>query len=112
MATERHLWVNLANIGEKEKSFLLDTPVSPSELFGTSVETIVHKFREAKARSVAYESFILRQSISVSKHRGGGGGGVTRPGLRARWLVWLLVVLLLLRVDRRGDGSGDLGKGI
>ncbi len=31
VATERHLWVNLADIGEKEKGFLLDTPVSPSE---------------------------------------------------------------------------------
>ncbi len=71
MATERHLWVNLADIGEKEKRFLLDTPVSPSELFGTSVETVVHKFREARAHSAAYESFIPRRSMSVSKHRGG-----------------------------------------
>lgn len=28
-ATERHLWVNLADIVEKEKGFLLDAPVSP-----------------------------------------------------------------------------------
>lgn len=48
---EEHLWVNLADIGEREKSFLLDAPVPPSELFGTSVETVVAKFREAKARS-------------------------------------------------------------
>lgn len=27
---ERHLWINLADIGEKEKHFLLDAPVSPS----------------------------------------------------------------------------------
>ncbi len=27
VATERHLWVNLADIGEKEKHFLLDAPV-------------------------------------------------------------------------------------
>ncbi len=36
---ERHLWVNLADLEKKEKGFLLDAPVSPSELFGTSVET-------------------------------------------------------------------------
>ncbi len=71
MATERHLWVNLADIGEKEKLFLPDTPVSPSELFGISVETLVHKFREARACSVAYESFIPRRFMSASKHRGG-----------------------------------------
>ncbi len=43
------------DIGEKEKRFLLDAPVSPSELFGTSVETVVEKFREAKARSAAFK---------------------------------------------------------
>ncbi len=30
---ERHLLVNLADIGKKEKGFLLDAPVSSSELF-------------------------------------------------------------------------------
>ncbi len=35
VATERYLWMNMADIGEKEKRFLLDVPVSPSELFGT-----------------------------------------------------------------------------
>lgn len=34
VVTERHLWVNMANIGEKKKGFVLDVPVSPSELFG------------------------------------------------------------------------------
>ncbi len=53
VATERHLWVNLADIGEKEKRFFLDTPVSPSELFGTSVEMVIHKFGEARARKAA-----------------------------------------------------------
>ncbi len=54
--TERHLWVNLANIGKKEKDFLLDAPVSPFELFGTSVKTVVEKIREAKARSSAFKN--------------------------------------------------------
>lgn len=30
VAIERHLWINLSDIGEKEKHFLLDAPVSPS----------------------------------------------------------------------------------
>lgn len=51
VAMGRHLWVNLVSIGEKEKAFLLDAPVSPSELFGTSVEAVVGKIWEAKARS-------------------------------------------------------------
>ncbi|KAL0178806.1 hypothetical protein M9458_024248, partial [Cirrhinus mrigala] len=49
VVTERHIWVNLADLGKKEKGFLLDVPVSSSELFGTSVETVIEKFREVKA---------------------------------------------------------------
>lgn len=41
---KRHLWVNLADIGEKEKNFLLNVLVSLiSELFRTSVEAVVGK---------------------------------------------------------------------
>ncbi len=35
VVTERHLWVNLADIEKKEKGFLLDAPVLPYEIFGT-----------------------------------------------------------------------------
>ncbi|KAL0202332.1 hypothetical protein M9458_000350, partial [Cirrhinus mrigala] len=55
VVTERHLWVNLADLGKKEKGFLLDVPVSPSELFGIS-------FREAKVRSAAFRTFIPRRT--------------------------------------------------
>ncbi len=55
--------------GKKEKGFLLDAPVSPSELFGTSVETVVEKFREAKARSAAFKSFIQEASRSEPEQR-------------------------------------------
>ncbi len=73
VATERHLWMNLADIGEKEKRFLLDAPVSPSELFGTSVETVVEKFKEAKARSAAFKSCLPRRSRSEPERLGGPG---------------------------------------
>lgn len=66
MATERHLWVNLASIGEKKKGFLLDAPVLPSELFGTSIE-------ETKARMAAFITFIPRQPGSAPKTPGGPG---------------------------------------
>ncbi len=65
--------MNLADIGEEEKRFLLDALVSPSELFGTSVEMVVDKFKEAKARSAVYKSCIPRRSRSEPEHRG-------RPG--------------------------------
>ncbi|CAM4598264.1 unnamed protein product [Leuciscus chuanchicus] len=73
VTTERHLWLNQADIGEKEKTFLLDSPVSPSELFGPSVETVVDKFREARARSAAFKSFIPRRSSAQPRQAGEPG---------------------------------------
>ncbi len=70
---ERRLWVNLADIGKKEKGSLLDAPVSPSKLFGTSVKAVVEKFREANARSVAFKTFIPRRSRSEPEQRRGPG---------------------------------------
>ncbi len=73
VVTERHLWVNLADIRKKEKGFILDALVLPSEIFGTSVEMVVENFREVKARSAAFKSFIPRRSRSEPKqHRGPG----------------------------------------
>ncbi|KAL0149145.1 hypothetical protein M9458_055577, partial [Cirrhinus mrigala] len=73
VVTERHLWVNLADLGKKEKGFLLDAPVSPSELFGTSVETVIEKFKEVKARSAAFKTFIPRRTRSEPEHQRGPG---------------------------------------
>ncbi len=95
VAMERHLWLNLADIGEKEKNFLLDAPVSPSELFCTSVETVIGKFREAKVRLAAFKTFMPRRSKSKPQAM----KGVARPSLRTRGktrrLAPLLVLLLL-----------------
>ncbi len=77
VVTERHLWVNLAPpsgiLEKKEKGFLLDAPISPSQLFGTSVETVVEKFREARVCSAAFKTFIPRRSRSESEQSGGPG---------------------------------------
>ncbi len=73
VVTERHLWVNLADLEKKEKGFLLDAPVSPSERFGTSVETVVEKFKEARARSAAFETFIPRRPRSEPEQSRGPG---------------------------------------
>ncbi len=77
-------WVNLADIGKKEKSFLLDAPVSPSELFGTSVETVVEKFRKAKARSVAFKFIIPRRSRSEPEQCRGPCPSRPRDQIRAQ----------------------------
>ncbi len=72
VSTERHLWVNLADLGEKEKRFILDVLVSPLELFSTSVETVVDKFTEEKARSAGIIIYTM-PSESEPEHRGGPG---------------------------------------
>ncbi|KAL0150569.1 hypothetical protein M9458_054162, partial [Cirrhinus mrigala] len=65
VVTERHLWVNLVEIRRKERGFLLDSPVSPYELFGTSVETV--------ASSAAFKSFIPRRPRSEPEQQKGPG---------------------------------------
>ncbi len=89
--------VNLADLEKKEKGFLLDAPVSPSELFGTSVDTVVEKFREARARSAAFKSS-FHEGPGLSPNR---AGVLARPGLRIgdrhRGLVLQLVPLPRLR---------------
>ncbi|KAL0157268.1 hypothetical protein M9458_048514, partial [Cirrhinus mrigala] len=67
------IYGSLADLGKKEKGFLLDAPVSPSELFGTSIETVIEKFREAKARSAAFKTFIPRRTRSEPEHQRGPG---------------------------------------
>jgi len=37
VAIERDLWLNLSGIKDKDKNFLLDTPLSPAGLFGDSL---------------------------------------------------------------------------
>lgn len=58
VATERHLWLKLSGIKEKDKNFLLDAPVTPTEFFKTAIETVVEKFREARTQSAAFRKCI------------------------------------------------------
>lgn len=59
--------MNQADIWEKEKNFLLYEAVLPLELFGTSIETVVGKFRKAKAHSRDFKTFIPCQSRLVPR---------------------------------------------
>ncbi len=61
VAAERHLWLNLTEIREKEKVFLLDAPISQSGLFGEAVSSVVEKFHSAKTQSAALKQFMPRR---------------------------------------------------
>ncbi|KAL0196189.1 hypothetical protein M9458_009761, partial [Cirrhinus mrigala] len=41
VAAERHLWLTLSDMKEKDRVFLLDAPLSPSGLFGDAVNSVV-----------------------------------------------------------------------
>ncbi|KAL0159734.1 hypothetical protein M9458_043459, partial [Cirrhinus mrigala] len=41
VATERHLWLTLSDMKEKDRVFLLDAPLSPSGLFDDAVNSVV-----------------------------------------------------------------------
>ncbi|XP_026054877.1 uncharacterized protein LOC113040897 [Carassius auratus] len=57
VSTERHLWLNLTAIKEKEHLCLLDSPISPSGLFGDSVNMVVNKFEEVKKHEEDFVQF-------------------------------------------------------
>ncbi len=62
VAAEHHLWLNLTEIHEKEKVFVLDAPISQSGLFGEAVSLVVEKFRSAKTQSAALKQFMPRRT--------------------------------------------------
>ncbi len=99
MAAERHLWLNLTEIREKEKVFLMNAPISQSGLFGEAVSAVVDKFRSAKTQSAALKQFMPRRardystpSSSVSREQPlprreppSGGAQATRPYPTTVW---------------------------
>ncbi len=99
VAAERHLWMNLTEIREKEKVFLLDAPISRSGLFGEAVSSVVEKFRSAKTQSAALKQFMPRrtrdhstpssltreQSLPRKEPSGGSGAQATHPPPTTVW---------------------------
>ncbi len=99
VAAERHLWLNLTEIREREKVFLMDAPISQSGLFGEAVNAVVDKFHSAKTQSAALKRFMPRRSRDYStpsssvsreqslprKEPSGGGAQATRPSPTTVW---------------------------
>ncbi len=92
VAAERHLWLNLTEIREREKVFLMDAPISQSGLFGEAIGAVVDKFRSAKMQSAALKEFMPRRSRDVSREQSlprkepsDGGAQATRPSPTTVW---------------------------
>ncbi|CAM4567152.1 unnamed protein product [Leuciscus chuanchicus] len=56
-ATERHLWLNLSGIKERDRAFLLDALLAPPGFFSDAVSSVVEKFQEAKKQATAFQKF-------------------------------------------------------
>ncbi|CAM4446751.1 unnamed protein product [Leuciscus chuanchicus] len=69
VATERHLWLNLSDIKDKEKHVLLDAPVSTQGLFGDAVNSAVAKLQEASKQAAALQKLLPRRSFYEAAER-------------------------------------------
>ncbi|ROL44250.1 hypothetical protein DPX16_4319 [Anabarilius grahami] len=63
---ERHLWLNLTEIKDLDKTAFLDAPVSPSGLFGPAVDGFTKRFTAAQKSSQAMRHFLPKRSSSAS----------------------------------------------
>ncbi|KAL0157250.1 hypothetical protein M9458_048496, partial [Cirrhinus mrigala] len=60
VAAERHLWLTLSDMKEKDRVFLLDAPLSPAGLFGDAVNAVVDRYQEARKQAAAFQRFLPR----------------------------------------------------
>ncbi|KAI2663377.1 Transposon Ty3-G Gag-Pol polyprotein [Labeo rohita] len=74
VAAERHLWLTLSDMKEKDRVFLLDAPLSPSGLFGDSVNSVVDRYQEARKQAAAFQRF-LPLAIQLARLLGGSSLG-------------------------------------
>ncbi len=56
VAAERHLWLTLSDMKQKDRVFLMDAPLAPSGLFGDTVDSVVDRYQEAHSPSPLYRS--------------------------------------------------------
>ncbi|KAI2647309.1 Transposon Ty3-G Gag-Pol polyprotein [Labeo rohita] len=85
VAAERHLWLTLSDMKEKDRVFLLDAPLQPSGLFGDAVDSVVSRYQEARKQAAAFQRFLPRRSLASTaagrtETRGTLGRGPPRRG--------------------------------
>ncbi|KAL0175067.1 hypothetical protein M9458_031035, partial [Cirrhinus mrigala] len=73
VAAERHLWLTLSDMKEKDRVFLLDTPLSPSGVFGDAVNSVVDRYQEARKQAAAFQRFLPH------RHPAHGAAGGEQP---------------------------------
>ncbi|KAL0165643.1 hypothetical protein M9458_037487, partial [Cirrhinus mrigala] len=61
VAAEKHLWLTLSDMKEKDRVFLLDAPLSPAGLFGDAVNAVADRYQEARKQVPAFQRFLPRR---------------------------------------------------
>lgn len=69
LTVESHFWLNLTDIKEKDKTFLMDAPISKDGLFGEAVTLVVDKFRAAKQQSDSFRQMIPRRPRETERRQ-------------------------------------------
>ncbi len=80
VAAERHLWLTLSDMKNKDRVCLLDAPLSSSGLFGDAVNSVVDRFQEVSKQAAAFRRFLPRRS------RAQGAAG-QQPSTSTRLLI-------------------------
>ena len=62
---ERHLWLNLADMREPERTRLLDAPISQAGLFGGAVEDFAQQFSTAQKQTEAIKHILPRRAVAA-----------------------------------------------
>ncbi len=65
VAAERHLWLTLSDMKDKDRVFLMDAPLAPSGLFGDAINSVVDRYQEARKQAAAFQRFRPRRSIAL-----------------------------------------------
>ncbi len=65
VAAERHLWLTLSDMKEKDRVVLMDAPLAPSGLFGDAINSVVDRFQEASKQAAAFQRFLPRRSVAL-----------------------------------------------
>ncbi len=64
VVAERHLWLTLSDIKDRDRVFLLDALLSPPGLFGEAIGAVVDWHQEAKKQATAFQRFLHRRSLA------------------------------------------------
>ncbi len=63
VVAERHLWLTLSDMKEKDRVFQMDAPLALSCLFGDAVDSVVDRYQEACKQAMEFQWFLPCRSI-------------------------------------------------